>query len=133
MRSGYSTYYPGFETSGAHDALAAAFSPNGEVLYLTTADNTLLAVDSDGSSSSHVEKYSGGSGLRSVAVSPDGLSVSWGLAAFSTPPHIPASLFPTDACRGEVPRSVVICIDFELSVSPFRSYEPPLRPLEVVV
>ena len=69
--------YPGFEADGKYDATAAAFSPDGKVLYLATTANVLLALDSDGSTTSHVIKYTGGSDLCDIAVSPDGLSVSW--------------------------------------------------------
>ena len=68
--------YPGFEAEGKYDATAAVFSPDGEVLYLATTTNILLALDSDGSTASHVVKYAGGSDLCDIAVSPDGLSVS---------------------------------------------------------
>ena len=69
--------YPGFEADGKYDSTAAAFSPDGKVLYLATTANVLLALDSDGSTTSHVVKYTGGSDLCDIAVSPDGLSVSW--------------------------------------------------------
>lgn len=68
--------YPGFEADGKYDASAAAFSPDGSVLYLATTTNILLALDGNGSTTSHVVKYTGGSDLCDIAVSPDGLSVS---------------------------------------------------------
>jgi len=71
------TAYPGFEASGKYQSTAAAFSPDGKVLYLATTTNVLLALDSDGSTPLHVVKYVGGSDLCDIAVSPDGLSVSW--------------------------------------------------------
>lgn len=58
-----------------YDSTAGAFSPGGEVLYLVTTTNVVLAVDSDGSTSTHSVKYSGGDDLCDIAVSPDGLSV----------------------------------------------------------
>lgn len=79
------------EADGAHDSIAAAFSPDGDVLYVTTTDNILLAVDSDGLSSSYAEKYNGGSDLCDIAVSPDGLSVGWGSCCFLGADNIPAS------------------------------------------
>lgn len=73
-KRGYSTYSD-FGPDGLYDSTAVAFSPAGDVLYVATTTNILLALDSSGSSSTHATKYSGGSDLCDIALSPDGLSV----------------------------------------------------------
>ena len=54
---------------------AEAFNPDGDVLFLATSTNILVAIDSDGSTSAHGVLYRGGHDLCHIAVSPDGLSV----------------------------------------------------------
>lgn len=70
--------YYGFGKSGSNDGTALAFSPDGSVIYIATAAETVFSFDSEGDNSDPPlwSAAVADSELCDIVVSPSGLSVS---------------------------------------------------------
>lgn len=67
--------FPGFSRDGGSDAVAVAFNPDGDVIYIATSGD-VSALDSDGNSASaNWNQVVADNDLSDITVSPDGLSV----------------------------------------------------------
>lgn len=69
--------FPGFEKDGDKDATAIAFSPDGSTLYIATDEQRVYAMGSNGGSSAEWWETVSDANICDMAVSPDGVSVSF--------------------------------------------------------
>lgn len=71
--------FPDFEKDGANDATAIAFSPDGSRLYIATDDEAVYITSGHGHSGPEFFAGASDADLCDMAVSADGISVSFTL------------------------------------------------------